>query len=133
MSLWRNDSYGSVMLPYAFTAFDAADRQPVPRLFVAVTVHVYFLPGVSLLTVTWVDRCDHDRVVPPFDDVQVAVYLAIAAPLFFEALNDTLMAPFMTFDADTEDGVAGVPIVTGPVGSDCGPTPEPVTAATLNV
>ncbi len=118
---------------YALTAFDAADRRPVPRLFVAVTVHVYFLPGVSLRTVTCVERCDHDRVVPPFDDVHFAVYFAIAAPLSFGALNDTLMAPFMTFEADTADGVVGVPIVTGPVGSDCGPTPDPVIAATVNV
>jgi hypothetical protein len=65
----------------ALTAFDAADRRPAPRLFVAVTVHEYFLPRVSRFTITCVERCDQDRVVPPFDDVHFAVYFVIAAPI----------------------------------------------------
>jgi hypothetical protein len=51
------------------TAPDAEDAEPVPALFVAVTVNVYEVPLVRLLTVQLVVAVAH--VNEPGDDVTV--------------------------------------------------------------
>ena len=50
-------------------AFDAAEAEPVPVPFVAVTVNVYDVPFVSPVTVHHVFDVTH--VTPPGDDVTV--------------------------------------------------------------
>jgi len=56
---------------YACTTADATESGPVPRLLVALTVHVYDLPAVSPVTVIGLALPDFDLVAPPFDDVHV--------------------------------------------------------------
>lgn len=56
---------------YAVTVFDAAEAGPVPRAFVARTVHEYVLPTVRPPTVMGLAMPVADLVTPPLDDVQV--------------------------------------------------------------
>ncbi len=108
------------------TAADRADA-PLPRLFVALTVQVYDLPDARPFTVSGLALPDAEC------EPHVAVKLLIAAPLLAPALNDTLIAPLPAELAFKCVTAAGVPIVIGPTTADCGPTPAPVTAATVNV
>ena len=55
------------------TGSDAAEGRPVPTELVAVTEQVYVLPSVRAGTDTGLIARLPVRVVPPFDDVHVAV------------------------------------------------------------
>ena len=68
-------------------AGEAVDGGPVPRLLVALTVQVYYLPAVRAVTLMGPTAPVLVSVTPPFDDVQVALYREIAAPLFAGARN----------------------------------------------
>ena len=57
----------------ATNAFEGAESGPVPTPLVALTVQVYVLPAVSVVTETGLAAPLPVRSVPPFDDVQVAV------------------------------------------------------------
>ena len=105
----------------------------MPRLFGALTVQVYDLPGVSAVTVTGPAVPVLVLVVPPFDEVQVALYRLIAAPLFAGARNWTLSEPGATFDATGFAIWAGAPTVTAADGADAGPTPRLFVARILHV
>jgi hypothetical protein len=52
---------------------DIVEVGPVPRLFVALTAHLYVLPAVSPVTVSGLVLPVFDFATPPFDDVHVAV------------------------------------------------------------
>ena len=55
------------------TLFDDADAELVPMALVAVTAQVYVLPLVRLATTNGLVDPDTDPVVPPLEEVQVAV------------------------------------------------------------
>jgi len=56
-----------------FIGADGSDAGPVPRLLVALTLHVYVLPGVRPVTVIGLALPDLVFVTPPFEEVQVMV------------------------------------------------------------
>ena len=57
---------------YAVTGAEGKDDCPVPRLLVALTVHVYVLPAVRPATVIGLAVPDLVLATPPFDEVHVA-------------------------------------------------------------
>ncbi len=57
----------------AVTADDAGDAAESPTAFDATPVHLYVAPDVRSVTVTGEIAAVAVRVVPPFEDVQVAV------------------------------------------------------------
>ena len=76
------------------------------------------MPVVSPDTVTGPDAADAVRVVPPFVDVQVAVKLVIALPLFAPGVNDTRNEPATASTACTAVGAKGEPAITAPDSGD---------------
>ena len=86
------------------------------------------LPSVPSRRADWTCPTPTDFTKP-----HVAVNFVIFAPLLAPGLNATLSAPLPTRVTCTTVAAAGVPIVTGPVGSDCSLIAEPLTAATVNV
>jgi hypothetical protein len=77
-----------------------------------VTVHVYVLPFDNADTVSGPVAPDADRVVPPFDEVHVAVYAVIGRPpLFAGGANDTDATP-SPGAAETSVGGSGTVAVT---------------------
>jgi hypothetical protein len=60
-------------LRYGVTTTDGGDFGPEPRLFLADTVHVYFLPCVSPMTVSGLFVPTFDLARPLFDDTHAAV------------------------------------------------------------
>jgi hypothetical protein len=115
------------------TAFDAGDVPPLPTSFVAVTVHVYVLPLVRLLTVIG----DAGPVLlpgtPPSLDVHDTEYDMIALPLSAGGVNETTT----TWSPRAAEGAAGVPgRVAGTTGfeaDDGGLTPTAFVAVTVHV
>jgi hypothetical protein len=78
------------------TRDDEADAGPGPLMFDASTVHVYDFPFDNAVTVIGDDDPFRARVVPPFEDAQVAVYPVIAEPPSNGATNVTRMLAFPT-------------------------------------
>ena len=71
------------------TLLDALDAEPVPTLFVAVTVNVYAVPPDKPETVTGLEPA-----VPVCPPDEVTVYKVIAdPPLLAGAVKATLTAP----------------------------------------
>ena len=114
-------------------AADAADGVPSPFAFVAVTVHVYDLPLESDPTVSGDVAPLALPAVPPFDDVQLAVYFVIALPPSFGAVNVTVICAL----PDVTPGAAGAAgTVLGVVAAEAGdaaPAPFAFVAATVHV
>ena len=89
-------------------------------------MHLYDFPVANPLTTRG----------PAFPDAEcrphVAVKLVVGAPFPEPALNATLIAPFPAWLAVTAFGASGDPIET-PTPTEAGPTPAPVTAATVKI
>ena len=117
----------------ATTATDGAEALPVPRAFVAATVHVYEFPVVSPFTVTDETAPVAKAVKLPFDDVHVAAYPVIVLPLLAPAAKDTRSEPFATFVALTAVGAAGDPTISAPEATDAAPAPAALIAFTVHV
>jgi hypothetical protein len=115
---------------YAFARAEGSDRGPVPRLFVALTRHVYVLPAVSPVTVIGLPFPALALLAPPFDEVQDAEYFVMAAPLFIGAVKVTCSEPEATFVALAFPGCPGAPAVIPPLIGDHGPVPTKFRAAT---
>ena len=64
---------GAPGAPAGTTELDAADAELVPMALVAMTAQVYVLPLVRLATTNGLVDPDADPVVPPLEEVQVAV------------------------------------------------------------
>jgi hypothetical protein len=60
-------------LGHAVIGADSTDARPVPRLLVATTVQVYFLPGVSVFNPSGLAAPVFPLGIPPFDDRQTAL------------------------------------------------------------
>ena len=120
------------------TAADLTDQDPVPRAFVARTLHVYFLPVVRPDTVNGEPVPVLLLFTPPLLDAHVVAYRVIALPLLAPALNDTTNGPVaLVVEPDTAFTRLGAPGavdgVTFADSADCAPTPTELTAATLNL
>jgi hypothetical protein len=76
-----------VCAPFGVTLFDAAEAAPVPALLVAVTVKVYAVPLVRLLTV--IGLAAPVPVRPPGFDTTVYP-VTVAPPLLAGAVNETV-------------------------------------------
>lgn len=111
------------------TVFDDDDG-PVPTEFLAVTVNVYVLPVIKLLTVIG----DEEPVTMTFPGVETTIYEVMGdPPVFVGAVNVTL-ALFVNAVARPIMGAPG--IVTGMtelLEEDAGPGPTAFVAVTLNV
>ena len=115
------------------TTAEATDAGPGPLPFDASTVHVYALPFDNEVTVIGDDDPFLARVVPPFDDTQVAVYPVIAEPPSNGATNVTRMLPF---PAETVGcaGVSGTAFGTVDAdATDVAPSPSTFDANTVQV
>jgi len=119
--------------PQALTDADGADASPVPRAFVARTVHVYRLPAVKCATVIGEAVPVFERVAPPLDETHAAVYPVIALPLFAPGVNLTFSEPAATLTAVTCVGAAGAPTIAAADGSLAGPVPRAFVARTVHV
>ena len=114
-------------------AAEGTDRGPVPRLFVAVTRHLYVLPADSPLTVIGLFDPDLLFVTPPFVEEQVAVNFVIGAPLPDGAVNVTLSEPEPTLETVGFGGAPGAPTVIAPLEVDVALVPTEFRAATWNL
>jgi hypothetical protein len=112
------------------TAVDAALGLPVVTPFVAVTVNVYGVPSVRLLTVQ-LRAPVVEQLAPPGD--AVATYLLTALPLFAAATQLTVAAPSPAV-AVTEVGADGGPAgATETLAALARLVPTPLLAVTVNV
>ena len=103
-----------VCAAFGVTAVDADEALPVPALFVAVTVKVYGVPLVRLLTViVQAAGPEHDPVNPP--GLEVAVYVVIAAPPFDAGAVKVTLAEPLPAVALTEVGAPGTTAATAKV------------------
>ena len=110
---------------------DAADGEPTPDAFVAVTVNVYEVPFVRPETVQLVAVVA--QVSPPGDEV--TVYSVIAAPpLLAGAVHETtdwrLAAPVALTDVGAPGTVEGT---TAADAAEAEPVPRAFVAVTVNV
>src|SRR5260221_401540 len=110
---------GASGTPSGTIALDSDDSLLSPTPLIAVTVHVYVLLVVRLVTVIGDATVDADPNAPPSLDPHAAVYKVIALPLSAGAVNDTtadlLPAVAVTFVGGSGTWAAGV---TGSDGTD---------------
>ena len=115
------------------TVDDAADGSEVPYVFVAVTVNVYEVPGVSPVTVK-VPAVVRVLLVPPtgFD---VTTYSVMGdPPVSVGAVNATVAVVLFVAVAVPIPGAVGRPnVATGEDGEDATEVPYVFVAVTVNV
>ena len=112
---------------------DAAEAEPVPITFVAVTVKVYAVPRVSPTMVAGL-LAGVVPVQPPQAGDGITVYWLIAAPLVAGAVQLTAMLPLVFTEAVTAVGAPGGSAgVTGLDDADDAPVPITLVAFTVKV
>ena len=111
------------------TEEEAADAEPIPDTFVAVTVNEYDVPFVRPRTVHEVEAVVQVNE-PGFE---VTVYRLIAAPLLAGAVQETNAEASIAPVATTEDGASGT--AEGTTDNDAEeavPVPDTFVAVTVN-
>ena len=116
--------------PTGVTALEALDADPVPALLVAVTVNVYDVPFVKLVTVAEVPAV----VAVTLPGEEVTVYCVIDAPPSDAGAVQETSASALPPVADTPVGTPGtVAGVTALEALDADPVPSLLVAVTVNV
>ena len=103
----------------------------------ARTAHLYVFPAVRLGTTIGLSVPVADRAIPPFDDVQLAVYFGVesALPFAWAAVrrgNDTRSLPAATLAAPGVATRAGAPTTIAGDAADAAPVPTAFVAVTVH-
>jgi hypothetical protein len=115
------------------TTADAAETEPVPRAFVAVTENVYAVPFDRPVTVHCNGPELHTHCAPPGDAVTVNAVI-VDAPSSTGAVQDTTDDPFATVPVTALGAPGGVGWgVTEPDAADAELVPAAFVAVTENV
>jgi hypothetical protein len=123
---------GAAVPPDGVTAPEAADADPTPTPFAAVTVKVYAVPFVSPVTVALVAVPLTLADCPPGD--AVTVYPVMGTPPFVEGAVQLTVACAFPATAVTPVGAPGVPAgVTAFDAAEAVLVPFALVAATVNV
>ena len=124
---------GALAADCGVTAEEEADATESPISLVATTLNVYEVPLVKPLTTHEEAFAAALHVNPPGKDITVKPVSA-APPLFTGAVNETVAAPAVVTDADTDVGAFGtVAGVTAVDAVDKSEVSEALVAVALNV